>query len=155
MSQDSPIHIGWKESIDLPEWGIRDITAKADTGARRSAIDVENIIELPNNRVQFDVAADRRTGQLKTTIVAEIVHQTHVRSSNGQKHERYFVTTNVRVGETSKSIELSLSNRKHMQCRMLLGRLALEGSFLVDCSKTFLTRPNRKPKIGARKNTTH
>lgn len=150
MPNTHPTLIGWKESIDLPDWGILDITAKTDTGARRSAIDVENIIELPGNRVQFDVAADRRTGQLKTTVIAKIQHQTHVRSSNGQKHERYFVATNVRVGKTLKRIELSLSNRKHMQCRMLLGRLALEGDFLVDCSKSFLTRPNRKPKVGKR-----
>lgn len=147
MSHPTPTLIGWKESVDLPEWGILDITAKADTGARRSAIDVEHIVELPGNRVQFEVAADRRTGQLRKTIVADIAHQTHVRSSNGQQHERYFVTTNVMVGDTEKTIELSLSNRKHMQCRMLLGRLALQDDFLVDCAKTFLTRPNRKPKI--------
>lgn len=139
--------IGWKESIDLPDWGIIDITAKTDTGARRSAIDVENIVELPGNKVQFDVAADRRTGQLKTTVIADIEHQTHVRSSNGQKHERYFVATNVRIGKITKRIELSLSNRRHMQCRMLLGRLALAGDFTVDCSQSFLSRPNRKPKI--------
>ncbi|MDQ8184376.1 RimK/LysX family protein [Pelagicoccus sp. SDUM812002] len=150
MPHSHPTLIGWKESIDLPDWGITDITAKTDTGARRSAIDVENIVELSENRVQFDVAADRRTGQLKKTVVADIEHQTHVRSSNGQRHERYFVSTNVRVGEITKRIELSLSNRKHMQCRMLLGRLALEGDFLVDCAKSFVTRPNRKPKIGKR-----
>ncbi|MDQ8201906.1 RimK/LysX family protein [Pelagicoccus sp. SDUM812003] len=147
MSKDHPTTIGWKESIDLPEWGIIDITAKADTGARRSAIDVERIVELPDGRVQFDVAADRRTGQLRRTIVADIAHQTHVRSSNGQQHERYFVTTSVRVGDVTKEIELSLSNRRHMQCRMLLGRKALEEDFLVDCSSSFLTRPNRKPKL--------
>ncbi len=150
MPNSEPTLIGWKESIDLPDWGIADITAKTDTGARRSAIDVENIVELPGNRVQFEVAADRRTGQLKTTVVADIEHQTHVRSSNGQQHERYFVATRVRVGKTVKKIELSLSNRKHMQCRMLLGRLALDGDFLVDCSKSFITRPNRKPKIAKR-----
>lgn len=151
MSKSSPTLIGWKESIDLPDWGILDITAKTDTGARRSAIDVENIVELGNGRIQFDVAANRRTGQLKKTVVAKIEHQTHVRSSNGQQHERYFVATNVRVGPVTKRIELSLSNRKHMQCRMLLGRLALEGHFLVDCSQSFITRPNRKPKVGETK----
>ncbi|MBC2605330.1 ATP-dependent zinc protease family protein [Pelagicoccus albus] len=149
MPNPQPTLIGWKESIDLPDWGIIDITAKTDTGARRSAIDVENIVELPGNKVQFDVAANRRSGQLKTTIIADIEHQTHVRSSNGQQHERYFVATNVRVGPVVKRIELSLSNRKHMQCRMLLGRLALEEDFLVDCSGSFLTRPNRKPKLSS------
>ena len=151
MSNNHPTLIGWKESIDLPEWGIIDITAKADTGARRSAIDVEHIVELPGGQVQFEVAANRRTGQLRRTIVAKIAHQTHVRSSNGQQHERYFVETSVRVGEVTKKIELSLSNRKHMQCRMLLGRKALENDFLVDCSNIYVTRPNRRPKIARAK----
>lgn len=139
--------IGWKESVDLPDWGILDITAKSDTGARRSAIDVHHIVELPDNKVQFEVAADRRKGKVSKVIVADIAHQTHVRSSNGQQHERYFVETTVRIGSISKRIELSLTSRANMQCRMLLGRLALEKDFLVDCSKSFLTRPNRKPKV--------
>lgn len=139
--------IGWKESIDLPEWGIYNITAKTDTGARRSAIDVDDLVELPGHQVQFQVAADRRKDALKTTVVADIVHQTHVRSSNGQQHERYFVATTIQVGRVRRKIELSLTSRKHMLCRMLLGRLALDGAFLVDCSRSFLSRPNRKPKV--------
>lgn len=147
MLNSQPTTIGWRESVDLPDWGILDITAKADTGARRSAIDVSNIVELSGNRVQFEVAVHRKRSDLTKTIVADIEHQTHVRSSNGQEHERYFVATNIRIGDTLKKIELSLTCRKSMNHRMLLGRKALEGDFLVDCSQTFLTRPNRRPKV--------
>ena len=139
--------IGWKESIDLPDWGINDITAKADTGARRSAIDVKHIIEMPGNKVQFDIALHRNDRNSTQTIVSSISHQTHVRSSNGEEHERYFVTTQIRIGQTTKTIELSLVNRKNMTCRMLLGRKALENDFLVDSTQTHLTRANRKLKI--------
>ena len=52
--------IGWKESIDLPEWGIRHITAKADTGARRSAIDVANIKELSGTFSPFWIGGINR-----------------------------------------------------------------------------------------------
>ena len=55
-----PQVIGWKETVDLPDWGIGSILAKSDTGARRSALDVHNIIELPGNRVQFDIVLDRK-----------------------------------------------------------------------------------------------
>jgi len=139
--------IGWKESIDLPDWGIRDITAKADTGARRSAIDVQNIVELSGERVQFDIALHRKNRDFTQTIVAPIAHQTHVRSSNGQQHERYFVETQIKIGSKVKTIELSLVNRRNMSCRMLLGRKALEDSFLVDSQQTHLTRPNKKLKV--------
>jgi len=47
MGQLRKIHIGWKETVDLPDWGIHNIVAKADTGARRSAIDVKNLKRLP------------------------------------------------------------------------------------------------------------
>lgn len=147
MSQAISLTIGWKESIDLPEWGIRHITAKADTGARRSAIDVKRIIELPNNKVQFDIVLHRKNRDFIQTVVAPIAHQTHVRSSNGQQHERYFVTTSIKIGRITKTIELSLVNRKNMTCRMLLGRKALEGDFLIDSAQTHLTRPNWKLKV--------
>ncbi|MCH6258942.1 RimK/LysX family protein [Puniceicoccaceae bacterium K14] len=139
--------IGWKESIDLPEWGIAHLTAKADTGARRSAIDVKKIKELPNNQVQFDIVLHREDRDITQTVITDIAHQTHVRSSNGQQHERYFVKTVVTIGEQSKTIELSLVDRKAMTCRMLLGRKALEGDFLVDSSQTYLSRTEKKLKV--------
>jgi ribosomal protein S6--L-glutamate ligase len=147
MSQNERVTIGWKESIDLPDWGIHHITAKADTGARRSAIDVKHILELPGNRVQFDIVLNRKNRDFIQTVVSPIAHQTHVRSSNGEQHERYFVTTTIKIGSIIKTIELSLVDRKNMTCRMLLGRKALDDHFLIDSSQTHLSRPNRKLKV--------
>lgn len=139
--------IGWKETVDLPDWGIEHIVAKADTGARRSAIDVKHLAEIGGNRVKFDVALHRKDRTFYQTVIAEISHQTHVRSSNGQQHERYFVKTRVRIGRKIRAIELSLVNRKNMTCRMLLGRKALEGIFVVDSSSKYLTRTRKKTSI--------
>ena len=49
---DPTERIGWKEMVNLPQWGIENIIAKADTGARRSAIDVKNIEELPGDKCE-------------------------------------------------------------------------------------------------------
>jgi hypothetical protein len=139
--------IGWKETIDLPDWGIESILAKSDTGARRSALDVENIIELPGDRVQFDIVIDRKDRSVTKTIIAPIAHQTHVRSSNGKTHERYFVRTIVEIHGRSKEVEFSLVARSRMVCRILLGRKALEGDFLVDSSLKHVSRPRRKARM--------
>jgi len=147
MPTKKPKIIGWKESIDLPDWGIKHITAKADTGARRSAIDVKHIKELSGNRIQFDIVLHKRERDFTQTIVCAIAHKTSVRSSNGQQHERYFVETKIRLANRTKKIELSLVDRKHMTCRMLLGRKALENDFLVDSSLSHTTRRNFKTKI--------
>ena len=139
--------IGWKESIDLPDWGIRSILAKADTGARRSAIDVKRLHELPDGQIEFDIVLNRKNREDTHTIRCPVAHVTHVRSSNGQQHERYFVETRIQIGKVSKIIELSLVCRKSMICRMLLGRKALEGLFLVDPDEKYLAQPRKKTKV--------
>lgn len=139
--------IGWKETVDLPDWGIEHIVSKSDTGARRSALDVSNVVELPDNRIQFDIVIDRKDRSLTRTVVADIAHQTHVRSSNGQRHERYFVRTRVSIAGVAKEVEFSLVSRKSMICRILLGRKALEDDFLVDASVKHVSRARRRVRL--------
>lgn len=139
--------IGWKETVDLPDWGIEHIVSKSDTGARRSALDVAHVLELPGNRVQFDIVIDRKDRSRTRTVVAEIAHQTHVRSSNGQQHERYFVRTRVAIAGIRKEVEFSLVSRESMACRILLGRKALEDDFLVDASVKHTSRARRKVRM--------
>lgn len=139
--------IGWKETVDLPDWGIEHIVSKSDTGARRSALDVAHVLELPGNRVQFDIVIDRKDRSRTRTVVAEIAHQTHVRSSNGQQHERYFVRTRVAIAGIRKEVEFSLVSRESMACRILLGRKALEDDFLVDASVKHTSRVRRKVRM--------
>ena len=139
--------IGWKETVDLPDWGIEHIVCKSDTGARRSALDVSHVLELPGNRVQFDIVFDRKDRSTTRTVVADIAHQTHVRSSNGQRHERYFVRTRVAIADVVKEVEFSLVSRASMVCRILLGRKALEDDFLIDASVKHVSRVRRKVRM--------
>ena len=139
--------IGWKETVDLPDWGIEHIVSKSDTGARRSALDVSNVVELPDNKIQFDIVIDRKDRSLTRTVVADISHQTHVRSSNGEQHERYFVCTRVTIAGVTKEVEFSLVSRESMVCRILLGRKALEDDFLVDSSDKHVSRKRRKVRM--------
>ena len=38
----TPLTIGWKERVDFPDWGIKRLRVKMDTGARTSALDAQN-----------------------------------------------------------------------------------------------------------------
>lgn len=147
MTSIKKTKIGWKESVDLPDWGIRSILAKADTGARRSAIDVKRLHLLPDGQIEFDIVLNRKNREDTHTVRSPVAHVTHVRSSNGQQHERYFVETRIQIGNVSRIIELSLVCRKSMICRMLLGRKALEGCFLVDPEEKYLINPRRKTRV--------
>lgn len=138
----SPHIIGWREWVDFPEWSLR-MRAKADTGARSSAIDCAEIIELPGNRVRFTVRLDRKQKKL-VTLEEPIKLRKHVRSSTGQGLRRIFIETTLRLGEVERRIVVSLVCRKNMTHRLLLGREALGGDFLVDSSVDHWATPRRR-----------
>lgn len=131
-------HIGWKEKVDLPDWGISGLLAKSDTGAKSCAIDVTDLKELSGNKVSFHVRVKRKPEEVLTKVEADIVKRTNVRSSNGQRAERLFVKTRLKVGPVEKDVMLGLVCRKSMICRLLIGREALANDFLVDCSQKHL-----------------
>ncbi len=131
------IIIGWREPVALPEWGISQIKTKMDTGARTSAIHVDNIQELPGNRVRFDVIVAPATSRSKAYAVpveTHVVRVSKVRPSSGEQQARLVVSTIVQLGPVRQRIELSLVSRHNMLCRMLLGRSALKGHFLIDAA---------------------
>jgi hypothetical protein len=130
--------IGWREYVELPEWGLAGIKAKVDTGARSSAIDVRHILELPGERVRFEIAADRGSGTRLHTVEAAIVRRSRVRSSFGQAHDRLFVATTLGLAGRSLRVELGLVSRENMLCRMLLGRQSLGHLFVVDPGRIYL-----------------
>lgn len=146
--------IGWKETIDLPEWGVEHLVAKADTGARRSSIDATRIRQVDEDHVEFNLMLHRTHRDRFVRVRARIGHVAHVKSSNGEKSERYFVETKVRIGKIERVIELSLMNRQGMTCRMLLGRRTLEDRFLVDSSEKYLSRERQKTIVTGRTPTT-
>ncbi len=140
-----PLRIGWKEVIDLPDWGIRGLLAKADTGARGSALDVGSVCRDGPGRVRFDVVLQRKDRSDVHPVLADIVETRRVRSSNGQVEERFVVRTRVRIGRIDREVDFSLVGRHRMICRALLGRRALEGCFLVDSGAKYLHGPRCKP----------
>ncbi|MDQ1255448.1 MAG: hypothetical protein QG656_38 [Candidatus Hydrogenedentes bacterium] len=128
--------IGWIEQVDLTDWGIRDLRAKVDTGARTSALHVENLVSGEDGSVQFQVVVNRnRFEEQRVNVCAQAVRWARVRSSSGEFTQRCFVRTRMRLGGVVREIEISLVSREKMAYRMLLGRQALARHFLVDVSK--------------------
>jgi hypothetical protein len=127
--------IGWSEYVEFPAWGIEGIRAKVDTGARTSALHVEDVELLPGGRVRFHVMVGRRPPYRRVEMDAEVIKHGRVLSSSGHYTMRYFVRTRVRIGPVEKEIEISLVSREKMMYRMLLGRRALARDFVVDVSR--------------------
>lgn len=135
LRHEGKVVIGWLEPVDFVEWGIRRLRAKVDTGANTSALHVEDMQFLPDGYAEFDVVLSRQNVRRRRRIVAKISRWAKVRSSNGHYSMRCFVHTTIRIGPIQKRIELSLVSREKMTYRMLLGREALEGDFVIDVSR--------------------
>jgi hypothetical protein len=134
----APAVIGWYEHVDLPEWGIRGIRAKIDTGARTSALHVDGVRKLKGGHVRFDVVLNRKRRKARVTVEAPVRRRSRVTSSTGHYRLRYVVPLRIRLGGIEKTIEVGLVARERMRFRMLLGRSAFAGEFLIDASRRCL-----------------
>jgi len=132
-----PRIVGAAEYVDLPDWGVRGLSARVDTGARTSALHVENVQLLGSSRVRFDVRLRRDDPAARVTVETKVSRRTPVRASTGSTEPRLFVQAHIRLGGREHLIEVGLVDRRHMLYRMLLGRSALERRYLVDVSKRY------------------
>ena len=129
----------------MPEWGVTRIRAKIDTGARTSAIHVEDLEELADGRVRFEVIVCEKP--LKTvTVEARPVRRTTVKPSSGHSQKRWVMRTTMVIGTLEQEIELSLVSRESMLNRMLVGRKALPPHVLVNPNRTYRVSRKRIPR---------
>jgi len=134
--------IGWREWIQLPHLGIDHIKAKVDTGARTSALhtfDLEPYHDKGAPMVRFKVHPLQDNQELFVECHCPVLEQRMVTDSGGHREQRYVIVTEARLGELSWDIEMTLTNRDTMRFRMLLGRTAMGGRFLVNPRKSYLT----------------
>jgi hypothetical protein len=136
-----PLVIGWKEVVALPEWGVSRLRIKVDTGARTSAIDVpEYEIDEASGVVKLLLRLDVRHLERKKEVRTPLLGWVVVSNSGGYREPRPLVETAVRLGPVVKRVRLTVANRAGLRFRMLLGRQALLGDFLVDVSQKYLLK---------------
>jgi hypothetical protein len=136
-----PVVVGWKEYVGLPEWGIRRLKAKIDTGARTSAIDAATyeVRETPAGLVVWmRLPLSHRHPERLAAVQAPVVRMLTVCNSGGVREQRPLVETALRLGPVTRRIYLTVTRRSGMLFRLILGRKALEGDFLVDVSQKYL-----------------
>ncbi len=125
--------VGAFEPVVFPEFSEVEVTAKIDTGAYTGALHCSRIEER-----QMDDGKTLAFCPLESGI--EIVRDDfvikYVRSSNGKREKRYFITTKVVISGKTLPISISLTDRSDMKWPVLIGRRFLrQHKFLVDPNK--------------------
>ena len=143
--------LGWREWVGLPEHGVDWVKAKVDTGARTSSLHAAGLhtFEMENREwVRFSVYPWQRSSADAVLVEARVLDRRRVRSSSGDTERRPVVVLPVRIGDQMVDVEFTLTRRDQMGFRMLLGRQALRGRFLVDTGRSYLLgqppRPERR-----------
>lgn len=139
-SKQLPI-IGWREWLVLPDLNIPKIKVKVDTGARTSALHafwIETYKKNHQQRIKFAIHPDQYNTNEVIECDVQVKDRRMVTDSGGHKQRRYVIETPVCLGPHTFVAELTLTSRDTMRFRMLLGRTAINGRFLVDSNTSYL-----------------
>jgi hypothetical protein len=132
--------VGWREWVRLPDLGIDSIKAKVDTGARTSALHAFGLREVERDGrayARFEIHPEQRSSRPAVPVELPLVAHRRVRDSSGRVEERPVVESVIELLGERWPIEITLTHRDVMGFRMLLGRQAIRGRFVVDPGGSF------------------
>jgi ribosomal protein S6--L-glutamate ligase len=133
--------IGSEEWIRIPELNIPAVKARIDSGAKTSTLHAYNIQTFEDNGkeyVRFDVHPVQHNRRISVRCKAELVGRRVIKSSSGDRQKRYVIKTPITLGGETWDIEVTLTNRDNMGYRMLIGREAMRGRYIVDPEQKFV-----------------
>ena len=147
-SRNQKTIIGWLEEVYLPEYDFVS-KAKIDTGAKNSsmhALDMEYIEQEgkpEHSRIRFKTTD---LNGIPRVIEADVLRQVRIKKTGQPGETRPEIELEICLGGVRKRIRVNLTDRGGKNYRMILGRTALEGDFIVDVSKKFIAGSGcRKP----------
>ncbi len=154
LNGEPKLRVGWQEWISLPELGQDSLRVKVDTGARTSSLHAWSIVPAgktedgsPARKISIKLGEGSADAGASRSLVVPVRRYATVTLSSGRKERRPVILTRIQIGPVEKIIEVNVTNREAMRFRMILGRSALEGDFVVDVTEEFLLGfpPGEKP----------
>jgi hypothetical protein len=134
---EEKIVIGAIEDVILLPWGIM-IPARIDTGAAISSLDVCELKRRDKKEVEFKLPKRCGGMQLRLPVIAWRI----IQSSEGPPQRRPVVEMELCLGSKRLRTQFTLNDRSRLEFPLLIGRKTLEGSFIVDVSRSKTIPPN-------------
>lgn len=140
--------IGRWEYMDFLDFKIKDIPVKIDTGAYTSSLrcsKIEEITQEDNTILRYTILRPDHPIPLEKRTFETAQYTTRkVKNSSGKLKTRYSITTTVRIFDEDQLVEFTLAKRQGLKFPVLLGRKFLGKQYLVDPSKTSLSKKNHQ-----------
>lgn len=127
--------IGAVEWVTVEPGNVR-MEARIDTGAATTSLHVEDqqLVEKDGKRwVQFSLL-DPATGE-KVAFEQRLRRTATIKTGDNGKDKRYVVKLWISLGDARALVEVTLTDREHMDYPMLIGRNMLVDNMIVDVSR--------------------
>lgn len=131
--------IGRIDKIDLPEFDLKNIEAKIDTGANRSSIHCSKIEHLMKDGKEWIIFEIPLGNDEHCTYKSDDFFKKNIKSSSGHIENRYIIKTEVILFGEEIHTTFSLTDRGYMKYPVLLGRKLLKSRFVVDVAQENLS----------------
>ncbi|MBA4306092.1 MAG: ATP-dependent zinc protease [Sphingopyxis sp.] len=139
LRKNTKVEIGWCEMVDIPSLGLQNVHAKMDTGAATSSIHATRVKPLVRDgELWVEFWFRLNAGEKPKRYEAPLIDKRYVRSSNGDKQERYVISATFCFGTLCWNGQLTLANRRSMAFPLLIGRRALRRGFLVNSERRWM-----------------
>lgn len=119
--------LGRTEKVYFTNLNEGVVLAKIDTGAFSAALHVDSV-KVEDSGLKVLIG--------KNTYIFHKWTELEVKSSNGKVQKRFGIKLKLQIGRKKYRIFVSLTNRKDMKFRLLIGRRFLHlNNFLVDVKR--------------------
>ncbi len=141
MSRRRRKTIGWREWVQLPEFGVTEIKVKVDTGADSSSLHAFNMERFSRDDgewVRFEIHPRQRSRKPAIVCEALVVKERKVKNPGGRTELRPVIRTSLIVAGREIDAMVNLTTRDQMSFRMLVGRRTIRKHFIVDPGRSYL-----------------
>jgi len=133
MHDDKLRVLGWREWAVLPDLDVHRIKCKVDTYF------IETFHDKGAPRVRFGLHPKQMSSEYEIVCHADVLDEREVTDSGGHREKRIVILTTIQVANDTWPIEVTLTDRDTMRFRMLLGRSAIAGRYLVNPAASFIS----------------
>ena len=126
--------LGEYELVNLEPLGF-DYLARIDTGATSTSIHASEIIRFERDGqkwVRFQL--ENPTNREPVILERKLVRKIRIKQAETGQDRRLVVMMTLRIGRIIKSVEVSLTDRSHLEYPVLIGRNFLLDAAVVDVS---------------------
>lgn len=136
---DGKLVLGFSETGTLTDYGL-DMEAKIDTGAVHTSLDARNyeFFERDGKRwVRFDIP---RTSKGNVKMELPVKDTILIKRPGEEPQERPVVMMNIRIGNITQLLKITLNDRTRFDFPLLIGRDFLRDMAVADVGKNHIAR---------------